>query len=561
MQSDTSYLNYKKIGLMPSVLPIGDSDDALARAFGNFFGDGTMGLIVSDLTYWGLPIEKVTPAELKAWKKNSNGEWLKDTSTFPADVGCIHPRKMAVADFNQDGKPDVFVACHGYDYSPFPGEKNKLISSGATGYSVADASNDIGYFHSVSAADINDDGYPDVVVSNNQDPISSVHFLINNRAGKFTKDYSISPKNLGSKSIFSVELVDVNGDGWLDLIAGGHEWEGGNGMVFINPKTNDFSAVSPIMLPVVPNEGVILDFTITENDGKRSIWVMRSSGGDGSFYQSATVQKISWPDMASSVEYMQRPKKWRPWLIPALLNGSQVITTDNIADCISIAVNPKSESSNSSSSLSGDNPQSNACVSSVAGPTGPAGTYVAGNAGEIINQLTLNIGDGSLLKGGAGNDEITFWNANVQGSAGNDIFRSKGAWGAVVYWDSPKGIRVNLAAGKAEDGFGGADTFIDVKNIHGSPHDDVIVGDERANTFHGLGGNDQFDGGGGFDTVSYYFVKSTDATVSYDKTTDTWTIVKNFASDKGTDVLKNIDEVHFSGEGSDNKKINTNQTD
>lgn len=217
-----------------------------------------------------------------------------------------------------------------------------------------------------------------------------------------------------------------------------------------------------------------------------------------------------------------------------------------------------SSSTSSSSSQQSVSSKSSASSSSTAGPTGPAGTYEAGNTGEIINQLTLNIGDGSTLKGGTGNDDITFWNANVQGGAGNDIFRSKGTWGAVVFWNSPKGISVNLAEGKAEDGFGGTDTLIGVQNIHGSNFDDVIIGNDKANSFHGGGGNDRFEGGGEFDVVSYFFVKSTDATISYDKTTDTWTVVKNFANDKGTDILKNIDEVHFTGEGSDYVQIKTN---
>lgn len=334
-QGDTSYNNYKNFGITPDALP-NEAVFANARAFGDFFGDGGKSLILSDLTYWGKPLDQATPAFLHVWKKQNNGAWLQDNSLLPSDLGCLHPRKMVVADFNKDGKPDIFVACHGYDAPPFPGEKNRMILSNSSGYSVSNASNDIGFFHSASAADINGDGYPDIVVTNNFDSKASVHFFINNRDGTFYKDYSRMPTNLGGKGFFSVELVDIDGDGWLDLITGGHEWEGGEGLIFINPKTNNFSSVTPLKIPAVPNEGVLLDFTITEKDGKRYIWVLRSSGGDGTFYQSLTIQKVSYPEMTASVVYSQRPKQWRPWLIPAVSNGTPVITTDNRADGIQI---------------------------------------------------------------------------------------------------------------------------------------------------------------------------------------------------------------------------------
>jgi hypothetical protein len=48
----------------------------------------------------------------------------------------IHPRKIVIADFNGDGKPDIFIADHGYDVAPFPGAQSTLILSTPDGHYV-----------------------------------------------------------------------------------------------------------------------------------------------------------------------------------------------------------------------------------------------------------------------------------------------------------------------------------------------------------------------------------------------------------------------------------------
>lgn len=39
----------------------------------------------------------------------------------------VHPRDYIAADFNGDGKEDLFVADHGTDVSPFPGGKTEFL--------------------------------------------------------------------------------------------------------------------------------------------------------------------------------------------------------------------------------------------------------------------------------------------------------------------------------------------------------------------------------------------------------------------------------------------------
>jgi len=331
----TSYENFKAVGLAPQALPAGFGG-ANARAYADFSGRGVLDLFTATNTY---DPQTSTPDSASAsrfdfWRKGADGSYTRNASLLVSNDGCIHPRKALVADFNGDGRPDVFVACHGYDAAPFPGEKNKVVLSQPDGaYAIRDAAPDVGFFHAASAADLNGDGRIDVVVVNNFDPQSAIAFL-NNGDGSFTRETGNRfPAAIASKPYFSVELVDIDEDGKPDLVLGGHEWNdngapGAATVVLRNPGDFDFRNVQPVVLPALAGEGVVLDFVLGGSGATRAIWVLRTSGGDGTFYQSRVVQKVIWPSLSASVVSNLRPGQWIPWIIPATVNGQKVIASD-----------------------------------------------------------------------------------------------------------------------------------------------------------------------------------------------------------------------------------------
>lgn len=334
--ASNSYANFKSIGLVPQALPAGDNT---MRAFGDFAGNGRLDLFRAVLTYnVGLPISEATPSRFEFYTRQADGSFVLNTSLLDQSIGCLHPRKSIVADFNGDGRPDIFVACHGYDTVPYPGETNKIVlSQPGGGYVTRDASADVGFNHGAAAADLNGDGKIDVIVVNNFDP-DRAYVLLNDGTGTFTREASGRlPPAIRAGNYYSVELVDINEDGQLDLILGGHEFDAAPTMVFINPGSNNFSAVSPTLIPPVANEGVVLDFTITGTGSTRTLWVLRTSGGDGSFYQSKVIQKLAWPGLASSVVLNNRPARWIPWLVPTTQNGVAVVASDDASELTSVA--------------------------------------------------------------------------------------------------------------------------------------------------------------------------------------------------------------------------------
>lgn len=134
---------------------------------------------------------------------------------------------------------------------------------------------------------------------------------------------------------------------------------------------------------------------------------------------------------------------------------------------------------------------------------GPGDDVLAGHAG---NDILRGDGGDDYLLGGAGDDTI-------DGGSGTD-------WAS--YEDATASVRVdlNLAIPQTTGG-GGVDVLNGVENLHGSVHNDVLIGDAGVNYLHGGqgddtliggGGDDHFeggagvdfiDGGEGYDTISY----------------------------------------------------------
>ncbi len=149
---------------------------------------------------------------------------------------------------------------------------------------------------------------------------------------------------------------------------------------------------------------------------------------------------------------------------------------------------------------------------------------------------------GQYSIGADSDDVITIGNAYVIGGAGNDtITGTTLSWSAVAYWTSPARVVVNLQTGKAQDGYGTVDTLKNIREVQGSNFDDHLTGSTANESFGGGRGNNTIVGGGGLDSVSYYGQKSTDATITHNAATDTFTVVKNFTNgDYGTDILTGV---------------------
>ena len=340
----TSYLNFKNTGVVPwshtdYQPPVSGWTAAVGQA--DFFQNGSMDIFTASLIYdrdKPLIARDQVPANLLSdfviWRKSSDNSYTKLWSA----KGCVHPRKAIIADYNKDGYPDTFVSCHGWDQFPHPGEKSMIVLSDGNGGFAVKEIGDVGYWHTAAAADVNSDDYPDIVLSSTSDGPAYTFFLINNKDGTFSKD---TTRIVGSNQRnFALELVDVDGDGAIDLVGGYDEigvYDAPNVTSILYGDGNGKFGGRRQVVPQVVNDGIILDFTVTNNNNKRGLYVGRTSDENSppGAYMTRTLQYV---DVASNTSNIMMNEKtlmdtnnWVKtvpvlWWLPVTVNGKAGIS-------------------------------------------------------------------------------------------------------------------------------------------------------------------------------------------------------------------------------------------
>jgi len=187
---------------------------------------GAACVITGDLNGDGIPDLLVamngTPNALVSYLGNGDGTFtLKSTTATPSAGGYV-----VLADFNHDGKLDFATS-------------GNLIAlgngDGTFQTPVAIVSNPpSGGFSNIAVGDINNDGWPDLVLTNSGSlPNNLGSFLLNNHQGGFTQlSWPFGP------AVSQAILADLNGDGNLDAVLQG---TGGGAYIYLGNGKGSFT--------------------------------------------------------------------------------------------------------------------------------------------------------------------------------------------------------------------------------------------------------------------------------------------------------------------------------
>ena len=254
-----------------------------ARQYVDLDGDGVKEIVVAP----GRDSTDATPS--RVFRKGSDGLYTDQTAAFYSGAipGLIHPRKVISADFNGDGRADLYFIDHGYDHNPFPGAQNVLaLSDAATGKLAIKAipGNAVSFQHCGTAGDIDNNGSVDIFAcSDGWQTTASVdkssYFLLNDGAGNMTISRAGIPASIKGGGMLAAELIDVDGDGFLELIVGHRHYNAGLGRnearttVFWGDGTGAFTDARSLLLPVNATFNTTYDIKAedVDGDGRRDI--------------------------------------------------------------------------------------------------------------------------------------------------------------------------------------------------------------------------------------------------------------------------------------------------
>jgi Ca2+-binding RTX toxin-like protein len=187
-------------------------------------------------------------------------------------------------------------------------------------------------------------------------------------------------------------------------------------------------------------------------------------------------------------------------------------------------------------------------------------TYDRASSGVTVD-LTKQ-GSGQVIGGGQGTDTLVgiegIWGSahndtltgdsqqnSLGGDGGDDLLDGGAGHDNVSYWNATGGVTVSLALqGQAQDvgGGHGKDTLVGFEAIVGSQYNDTLTGDADHNYFNPQRGNDVVDGGAGYDMVDYRDITDgVHVNLSITSGPNAW-------SSLGADALRNVEGVSsFSG--------------
>jgi hypothetical protein len=208
------------------------------------------------------------------------------------DSGMSLGRQLLIADYNNDNVLDIYIADHGLGTHDGYRDSYYLSQPNGTWLESSDThlshDNFKVFDHGGATGDIDNDGDMDVVITEtNWKTGTALWCLINDGTGYLKK------RKCGGIYSFALELADIDGDGYLDVLLGAHEFEKSidfTGIVW-NDGRGNFPKHNATSLPQHKKKwGTIPEVSASDLDNDGDLDIVYSRAGE--LYVGAAIQII-----------------------------------------------------------------------------------------------------------------------------------------------------------------------------------------------------------------------------------------------------------------------------
>ncbi|HTB25650.1 MAG TPA: VCBS repeat-containing protein [Puia sp.] len=256
------------------------------------------------------PVEDITAKTGIQYRHKENTFHEFDLEPLMPHMLSTEGPGLTVADFNHDGLDDVFIGAskNGKSAVYLQQKSGKFLKTVQPAFET-----DTGYEYVAScAADINNDGFPDLITANGGNEYSGQNehlrprIFLNDGKGNFNRDLS------AFDSIFvnavSIASMDINGDGFPDLFIGGRSVPLKYGQIprsylLLNNGKGKFIDVTDKLAPGLSHIGFVTSslWYDIDQDGQKDLLLSLEWGGivafinhNGSFVKKELTDKKGW---------------------------------------------------------------------------------------------------------------------------------------------------------------------------------------------------------------------------------------------------------------------------
>ena len=269
--------------------------------------------------YWAAPFGTNKPGYYATW------EYEKSEFTKPnVTNGLTAVRKLIFNDYTGNGNLSLLVASHGADLQPFPGDIVQIVNFGKDLSMTTKNISDIkGFYHTGASGDIDNDGDIDVLMYAGGSFITKAGPVYLKNIGNGTFQYTsdliqgLGYQQNNPNNYYTMELFDVNKDGYLDIILGGNNREITSRIIWGSNLAKFDTSNQSILPPQESYSGVVdIAFTDLEKDGDMDLILLHEINYRGFGIQILENRNNAFIDVTSTrVDVASVPNAiWTAWV-------------------------------------------------------------------------------------------------------------------------------------------------------------------------------------------------------------------------------------------------------